>query len=108
MQTAGHRRMSHHAAHRCSVQVIYVRIADIIKARMADYVPLPTRLAMHSANCELNKLLCVMASARAGYHIEELTQVARDAVASVSVLLISMPAECTCPISMCMSTGKAM
>ena len=46
---------------------------------MADHVPLPTRLAMHSANCELNKLLCVMASARAGYHIEELTQVGCDA-----------------------------
>jgi hypothetical protein len=62
------------------MQVIYVRIEDIIKARMAEYVPLPTRLAMHSANCELNKLLCVMASAQAGHHIEELTQVGYDAV----------------------------
>jgi hypothetical protein len=57
--------------------VIYVRLEDIIKAKMAEYVPLHTRLAMHSANCELNKLLCVMASGRAGYHIEELTQVGR-------------------------------
>jgi hypothetical protein len=68
------------ASQGCSMQVIYVRIEDIIKARMADHVPLPTRLAMHSANCELNKLLCIMASARAGYHIEELTQVGYDAV----------------------------
>ena len=59
--------------------MIHVRIEDIIKARMADHVPVPTRLAMHSANCELNKLLCVMASARAGHHIEELTQVGNDA-----------------------------
>ena len=59
------------------MQVIYVGVEDVIKAKMAEYVPLHMRLAMHSANCELNKLLCVMASGRVGYHIEELTQVCR-------------------------------
>jgi hypothetical protein len=60
---------------RMSTQVIYVRVDDVIKAKMAEFVPVHMRLAIHSANCELNKLLCVMASARAGHHIEELTQV---------------------------------
>ena len=78
-----------HQPEAARMQVIYVRIADIIKARMADHVPLPTRLAMHSANCELNKLLCVMASARAGYHIEELTQVGHYAVSFAGAQLHS-------------------
>lgn len=76
------------------MQVIYVRIEDIITARMAEHVPLPTRLAMHSANCELNKLLCVMASARAGYHIEELTQVGYDAVGFTGAQLVAVHDTC--------------
>lgn len=55
--------------------VVYFRVADIVKNCMGDYVQLGDRLAMQSAANETNRLLCMMASAAKGYHIEELFQV---------------------------------
>lgn len=40
-----------------------------------EHVKLPDRLAMQSSANETNRLLCMMASAAMGYHIEEIFQV---------------------------------
>jgi hypothetical protein len=57
------------------LQVVYMKVADVVKNSMTNYVPLTTRISIQSASNELNKLLCMMASAQAGYHIEEFMQV---------------------------------
>lgn len=57
-------------------QVMYLRVGDVVKHTMSQYVPMATRICLQSASNELNKLLLMMASARAGHHIEEYMQVA--------------------------------
>ena len=52
-----------------------MRVADIVKHGMMDHVSLASRIALQSAANEVNRLLCMMASARAGHQIEEITQV---------------------------------
>lgn len=57
------------------LQVVYMKVADVVKNSMTQHVPLTTRISIQSASNELNKLLCMMASAQANYHIEEFMQV---------------------------------
>jgi len=64
--------------------VIYMKVADIVKNSMGEWVRLADRLALQSAANEMNRLLCMMASAAAGYHIEEVMQVMD--VSGVSIL----------------------
>lgn len=50
-------------------------MADIVKHGMMDHVSLASRISLQSAANEVNRLLCMMASARAGHQIEEIMQV---------------------------------
>lgn len=52
-----------------------MKVADVVKNSMTQYVQLPMRISIQSASNELNKLVCMMASAQANYHIEEFMQV---------------------------------
>jgi hypothetical protein len=56
-------------------QVVYMKVGDVVKNSMTQYVQLPMRISIQSASNELNKLVCMMASAQANYHIEEFMQV---------------------------------
>ena len=55
-------------------QVVYLRVADMIKRSMGETVPLGDRITMQSASLEVNRVLCLLASKAAGYHIEEIMQ----------------------------------
>ena len=46
----------------------------MIKRSMAETVPLRDRITMQSASMEVNRVLCLLASKAAGYHIEEIMQ----------------------------------
>lgn len=49
--------------------------AQVVGGGCREWVRLADRLALQSAANEMNRLLCMMASAAAGYHIEEVMQV---------------------------------
>ena len=50
-------------------------MADMVQRGLGDRVPLADRVVMQTASIETNRLLCMMASAAAKYHIEEILQV---------------------------------
>ena len=54
--------------------MVYLRVADMIKRSMGETVPLRDRITMQSASMEVNRVLCLLASKAAGYHIEEIMQ----------------------------------
>ncbi len=55
-------------------QVVYLRVADMVKRCMGETVPLRDRITMQSASMEVNRVLCLLASRAAGFHIEEIMQ----------------------------------
>ena len=57
----------------CNPQVVYLRPAVMVKS--PGQPPLADRLALQSASNEATRLLCALASAAAGYHVEEVVQV---------------------------------
>lgn len=56
-------------------QVVYFRPADILRQNMIKFVPIEDRLAFQSAANEAISVLLKLASQRAGFHIESITQV---------------------------------
>ena len=56
------------------MQVVYLRVADMVKRSMGDTVPLRDRITMQSASMEVNRVLCLLASKAARFHIEEIMQ----------------------------------
>ncbi len=57
------------------MQVVYLRPGNMLKRSMGKYIPIEDRLALQSSSNELNRILCHLASKRAGYLIEDFTQV---------------------------------
>ena len=57
------------------MQVVYLRPGNMLKRSMGKYIPIQDRLAFQSSSNELNRILCHLASKRAGYLIEDFTQV---------------------------------
>ena len=55
--------------------MVYLRPAAMIKS--PAHPPLADRLALQSASNEATRLLCALASAAAGYQVEEVVQVRR-------------------------------
>lgn len=64
-----------YGADRLGRPVVYLRVMDVVKNSMSQYVPLPMRISLQSASNELNKVLMMMASAKAGHQIDEFMQV---------------------------------
>ena len=57
-----------------SPQVVYFRPGDIFKYNMSKHVPVKDRIAFQSAANESLLILTRIASARAGFNIESITQ----------------------------------
>ncbi|KAK9868542.1 hypothetical protein WJX84_002546 [Apatococcus fuscideae] len=55
--------------------VVYLKPANMLKRSMGRYIPIQDRISLQSASNELNRVLCHLASKRAGYLIEDFTQV---------------------------------
>ena len=57
------------------MQVVFLKPANMLKRSMGKYIPIADRIALQSSSNELNRMLCHLASRRAGYLIEDFTQV---------------------------------
>ena len=64
----------HHPTLTNVMQVVYLRLADMVKNKMSTNVPLAERILMQTASMETNRLMCLAASHAAGHHIEEIMQ----------------------------------
>lgn len=60
--------------------MVYFRPADILKNSMIKHVPTADRIAFQSAANEALLILVKLASHKAGFHIENITQVGGSGV----------------------------
>jgi len=56
------------------LQVVYFRPGDILKNNMSKHVPVADCVSFQSSANEMMLLLLKMASQKAGYHIDNMTQ----------------------------------
>jgi len=80
--------------------VVYLRVADMVKRSMGETVPLRDRITMQSASMEVNRVLCLLASKAAGFHIEEIMQ-ARSRGVLASTKSLGLPTtwiQCGCTL----------